>query len=443
LAAFAAGYFVFVRFNLLFRYSPLLVAGVMVAPLAQLENLIIFEGAISRRLRDLQQLLNSARPNLAFNRVPGSGAAPSRSDLHWKLNTLRGLQDEVVSLYTFDETLIGTMEEPLAVFAVDGRLIFHNASWRKFCKKEDIEEVINLQAFTDLMGGWQDLARATAEPSLWLEKESSFKHGLWRVRAARLPQISQAESGPVMLLLEDISARQERDLARAEALSFVTHELRTPLIAIQGFAEFLMRYPDKSATSEAPATIFRESRRLVAMINAYLEVLRLDAGSRPLRLKAVDIADVVKHVEQILQPLAQGARIRLTIEHHLGVPLVECDEPLVSGALLNLISNAIKYSPAESEVVLRTLFHQNTIEFAVYNPGPAIRAEDLDRLFEPFYRASQHADTKPGWGLGLAFVKRISEQHGGRVEVSSDTASGTCFRLILPIGSRVASEVPL
>jgi signal transduction histidine kinase len=442
LAAFAAGYVLFVRFNLLFPYGPLLVAGVMAAPLAQLENLIIFEGAITRRLRDLQQLLNSARPNLAFNRVPGSGAAPSRSDLHWKVNTLRGLQDELVSLYTFDETLIGTMEEPLAVFTVDGRLIFHNASWRKFCKKQDIEEVINLHAFADLMGGWQELTRATVEPSLWLEKQSSFKHGLWRVRAARLPQVSQAESGAVMLLLEDISARHERDLARAEALSFVTHELRTPLIAIQGFAEFLMRYPDKS-TSEAPATIFRESRRLVAMINAYLEVLRLDSGSRPLRLKAVDIADVVKHVDQILQPLAQAARIWLRIDNQLGVPLVECDEPLVSGALLNLVSNAIKYSPAESEVVLRTLFHQNTIEFAVYNPGPAIPAEELDRLFEPFYRASQHADTKPGWGLGLAFVKRISEQHGGRVEVSSDTASGTCFRLILPIGSRVASEALL
>ncbi len=443
LAVFAAGYVLFVRFNLLFHYGPLLVAGVMAAPLAQLENLILVDRAITRRLRDLQQLFNSGRPNLASNRVLGSGAAPSRSDLHWKVNTLRGLQDELVSLYTFDETLIGTMEEPLAVFTLDGRLIFDNASWHKFCKKQDIEEVINLPAFADLMGGWHELTRATVEPSLWLEKESSFKHGLWRVRAARLPQVSQAESGAVMLLLEDISARQERDLARAEALSFVTHELRTPLIAIQGFAEFLMRYPEKSTNSEAPATIFRESRRLVAMINAYLEVLRLDAGSRPLKLKVIDIADVVKHVNQILQPLAQAARIRLRIDNQVGVTFAECDEPLVSGALLNLLSNAIKYSPAESEVVLRVLSNPDTMEFAVYNPGPAIPSEELDRLFEPFYRASQHADTKPGWGLGLAFVKRISEQHGGRIEVSSDAASGTCFRLILPIGSKVASEALL
>jgi signal transduction histidine kinase len=443
LAAFAAGYFFFVRFHLLFRYGPLLVAGVMAAPLAQLENLIIIDRAITRRLRDLQQLLNPSRANLALNRVFGSGAAPHHSDLHWKLNTLRRLQDELVSLYTFDETLIGTMEEPLAVFIVSGQLIFHNASWSRFCKKQDMEEIITLHAFTDLTGGWQELERGTAEPSLWLEKEFSFKHGPWRVRAARLPRISQAESGAVMLLLEDMSARHERDLARAEALSFVTHELRTPLVAIQGFAEFLMRYPDKGATSEAPATIFRESRRLVAMINAYLEVLRLDAGSRPLKLTSTDITGVLKHVDQILQPLANAARIRLKIENQTGVLLVDCDEPLVSGALLNLLSNAIKYSPAESEVVLRTLSNQSTIEFAICNPGPVIPTEELDRLFEPFYRAAQHADAKPGWGLGLAFVKRISEQHGGCVEVSSDTTSGTCFRLILPIGSSVASEALL
>src|SRR5262249_26444791 len=145
----------------------------------------------------------------------------------------------------------------------------------------------------------------------------------------------------------------------------------------------------------------------------------------------------------ILQPLAQAARIRLSIENQLPVSRVDCDEPLVSGALLNLLGNAVKYSPAESEVILRTRSNQQTIEFAVHNPGPPIPTYQQDRLFEPFYRAPQQDGTRPGWGLGLAFVKRIAEQHKGRVEVSSDTASGTCFRLILPIGSRVGSEVLL
>ena len=440
LAGFAAGYFLFVRFHQLFHYGPLLVAGVVAAPLAQLENLVKVEQAISRRLRELQELLNLPRPNLTPRTGLDANNDTSRAQLHWKLITLTRLQDELVSLYTFDETLIATMEEPLAVFSPDEELIFHNSSWREFCRKQAISEAIRLREFLDLFGGWQDLATLAGEPSRWLGKEYSFKRGQWRVRAVRLPQISHTNSGAIMLLLEDVTSRHERDLARAEALSFVTHELRTPLIAIQGFAEFLTRYPDKSTTSEAPATIFRESRRLVAMINAYLEVLRLDAGSRPLKLEPVDIAEVLRHVVNILQPLAQAARIRLKIENQLRVSVVDCDEPLVAGALLNLLSNAIKYSPAESEVVLHTMSDQSTIEFAVLNPGPPIQADEQDRLFERFYRGTQQAGTKPGWGLGLAFVKRIAEQHKGRVEVSSDIVSGTCFRLILPIGSRVGLE---
>ena len=443
LAGFAAGYFLFIHFHLLFHFGPLLVAGVIAAPLAQLENLVVVERAISGRLKELQQLLNFSRRNLATKMGLEPSNDSSRAQLHWKLKTLRRLQDEIASLYAFDETLIETMEEPLAVFSFDGRLMFHNASWRDFCKKQEIKEAVPLREFLDLIGGWQDLATLTGEPGKWLGKEYSFKRGQWRIRGARLPQTSQINVGAVMLLLEDVTARHERDLARAEALSFVTHELRTPLIAIQGFAEFLTRYPDKSATSDAPATIFRESRRLVAMINAYLEVLRLDAGSRPLKLEPVDIADVVNHVANVLQPLAQAARVRLRIENQLPVSFVNCDEPLVSGALLNLLSNAVKYSPAESEVIFRILSNQQTIEFAVHNPGPPIPLDQQDRLFERFYRAPQQEGTRSGWGLGLAFVKRIAEQHKGRVEVSSDTASGTCFRLILPIGSRVGSEVLL
>src|SRR5258708_39069955 len=112
------------------------------------------------------------------------------------------------------------MEEPLAVFTLDGRLIFDNASWHKFCKKQDIEEVINLPAFADLMGGWHELTRATVEPSLWLEKESSFKHGLWRARAAPPPPGSHTAAGGGLLLLGEVHAPPEQDPGPREAPPF-------------------------------------------------------------------------------------------------------------------------------------------------------------------------------------------------------------------------------
>jgi signal transduction histidine kinase len=116
-----------------------------------------------------------------------------------------------------------------------------------------------------------------------------------------------------MVVVTDLTARLERDQARAEALGFVTHELRTPLVSIQGFAEFLLRYPQAAAGSDAAATIFRESRRLVAMINTYLDVLRLDSGAQPLRRELVVVKETVNQAERVVQPLAQAAGISVKL----------------------------------------------------------------------------------------------------------------------------------
>jgi len=437
LISYGVGLVLFTRSRVLLHYGPVLVAGVLSAPLAQLENLLTVDGAVKRRLRDLQDFLKPTRDASLFRAFePDSDSSVS---LHWKLKTLRLLQARLGSLYTFDQMLLETMQEALAVFRADGTLLFHNRSWLRFCEKQGISTATTLRTVTDLMGGWPELELVVWQAGTWQEKEAALQQGQWRIRAAQLPQTSHAKGAAIMLVAEDTTPRQERDRARGEALSFVTHELRTPLIAIQGFAEFLMRYPDRSADSEAPSTIFREARRLVAMINAYLEVLRLDVGARPIRIKPVDIVAIARHVLQIVQPLAQ-ARIQLRVENTIDVQILECDENLMSGALLNLLSNAVKYGPAGSEVILSIASAGETMEFAVHNGGPAIPAQDLEHLFEPFYRAAQ-TDSKPGWGLGLAFVKRIAEQHGGKVEVKSDSATGTCFRIILPTKSAVKGAV--
>jgi signal transduction histidine kinase len=256
----------------------------------------------------------------------------------------------------------------------------------------------------------------------------------------RLPWTSFADAGAVLVIAEDVTARRQRDQARSEALSFVTHELRTPLISIQGFSELLMRYPNSPASSEAPATIFRETNRLVAMINTYLEVLRLDAGARPLRRTPTNIRALVEHVEKVVRPLAASAHVPVTVEVNSAEDSLLCDESLIAGALLNLLSNAIKYGADGSEVLLRVTSHEHEVEFEVRNTGPAIPAAELDQIFERFYRPAR-SESIPGWGLGLSFVRRISQQHGGRVRVCSNEFSGTSFVFTLPRGAREIVEV--
>jgi signal transduction histidine kinase len=438
----AAGYLLFASYNRQLLYSPFLVAGILAAPLAQLESLISIDRAITGRLKELQKFLPTSGEFSSHKLfVPARDAAPSH--LHWKLQTLRQLEDELVSLYAFDETLLETMQEALAVYTLEGSLLFHNSSWKQFCERQGFAAALELPDLTLALGLQNEFREFFVQPEAWQERELPLNEGLWRLRAIRLPWPSPTQSNAMMLLLEDVSARRQRDQARAEALGFVTHELRTPLMAIQGYAEFLMQYPDTPTANEAPATIFRESRRLVAMINAYLEVLRMDVGARPLRPKPVAISGMVNHVRQILQPLAQAAHIEIQVQTDPAVQFLSCDGALITGALLNLVSNAVKYSPNGSTIGVHTTMKDSEVEFAVQNRGPAIPAQDLAHVFEPYYRAPRHADSKPGWGLGLAFVKRISEQHGGRVEATSDESLGTCFRMVLPVNLPVASEVVL
>jgi len=444
LAAYGAGYVLFAHAQRMVELGPLMCVGVLVAPAAQLENLIVVDRGLTRGLRQLQRALQPATPEMGGSLRAAmrlETPAPSQ-DLHWKVELLNELQAELGSLYAFDQTLLEAMQEGLAVFTSDGRLVFRNPHWQQFCDRLSWDPGSNLDAFVGALGDpkWREVSKRVSQPGARMESEVHLGGQLWQVRAIRLPSTTQPGTGALMVVVTDLTARLERDRARAEALGFVTHELRTPLVSIQGFAEFLLRYPQAAAGSDAAATIFQESRRLVAMINTYLDVLRLDSGTQPLRREVMDVKETVNQAARVVQPLAQAAGISVKLEMDSDLPPLRGDPNLIAGALLNVLSNAVKYSPQGSEIRLRVLARPDSAVLEVQNPGPVIPPEDLARLFEPFYRRREQEHTAPGWGLGLAFVKRIAEGHGGRVEASSDAGGGTCFRIVLPSVSTLFSE---
>ncbi|HKD80256.1 MAG TPA: CHASE2 domain-containing protein [Candidatus Angelobacter sp.] len=437
---YIAAFFLFADFHRLLSYGPLLVAGVLAAPIAQLENLLIVDREVTSRLQQLRQSLSPHYGSLKpAHNGSSPDAQPAAKDIYWKLAALKDLQAELSSLYSFNQTLLETMREGLAVYGADGALKFSNRTWKKFCERQDTR-FDELSAVTQLAGGWRELAGLATDAPAWTEKEVPLDEELWLFHAVRLPWTSFAEAGAILLIAEDITARRQRDQARSEALSFVTHELRTPLISIQGFSELLMRYPNSPASSEAPSTIFRETNRLVAMINTYLEVLRLDAGARALRLMRTNVRKMVEHVEKVVQPLAASAKVPVKVTLDCEDEYVLCDETLISGALLNLVSNAIKYGTANAGVTVRVSSSDEEMQFEVTNSGPVIPESELEQLFDQFYRPTR-SESIPGWGLGLSFVRRISQQHGGRVHVSSNETTGTSFAFTLPRGACEVSEV--
>jgi len=434
---YGLGYVLLTHYYRLISFGPFLCVGILALPIVQVENLLAMDRSLTQSLRRLQSALHGTTAGGGAglrSALRGSAVAASGGDLHWKVAAVGELEEELGSLYTFSQTLLANIQEGLAVFAPEGNLIFQNSGWQEFLRKLGCQPQARLKEIIAVLHQprLQELETGLFEPGARLETELLNDKGLWLVQAVRLRPEPHAKSGGLMMIITDLSTRLERDLARAESLGFVTHELRTPLVSIQGYAEFLMRYPEAEGSWEAAETIFRESNRLVALINAYLDVMRLESGVRSLRREAVDLKTAFAHLSAVIKPLAESAEVMVKVDGAGLWPQFLGDPDLIAGALLNLLSNAIKYSPRGGEVQMRVWEEPGQVIIEVSNAGPVIPPQEIPRLFEPYFRRGEHEHGVRGWGLGLAFVKRVAEGHGGRVEASSDAAVGTRFRLVFP-----------
>jgi signal transduction histidine kinase len=432
ITSYGVGYWLFAHAHRLIAFGPILCVGLLAVPLAQLENLVVVNRGLTRGLRQLRQTLQAGQAPMELASLRPAEISPETTgDLQWRVELINQLQSELGSLYAFRQHLLESMQEGLAVFAADGKTLFRNPFWKAFCSKQGWSAELDIVEFGRLLGhpNWANVQERLSGEGLPPESEVYLGGGFWQIRCTRLS--SNNEASEWMVVVTDLTSRLERDQARADALRFVTHELRTPLVSIQGFAEFLLRYPKATGSADAAATIFRESQRLVSLINTYLDVLRFDAGARSLRREPILIPQMIEQLQRVMSPIAEAAEIRIQVHVASEVPSLEGDAPMLSGVILNLLNNAVKYSPAGSEVNLRVTGTEANVIFEVCNPGTPIPPEHLAHLFEPFYRARSAGESTPGWGLGLTFVKRIVEEHRGTIEASSDKR-GVRVRVILP-----------
>jgi signal transduction histidine kinase len=232
--------------------------------------------------------------------------------------------------------------------------------------------------------------------------------------------------------------RRELQLAelRSQFVASVSHELRTPLTAIRMFAETLQmaRPLDSSARAEYLNTIVSESERLTRLINNVLDFSKIERGQRIYRLGPASIAAIVRNAAGALQyPLArQGFQLRVDVPDDM--PMVRVDEDAIQQAVLNLLSNAMKYSRERREIDLRVAGVQGHAVIEVTDYGLGIPQNEQARIFDRFYRASVPENARiPGAGLGLALVDHIVKAHGGSVTVRSAPGHGSTFAIRLPL----------
>lgn len=240
-----------------------------------------------------------------------------------------------------------------------------------------------------------------------------------------------------------------RRLGRAEAertryqqaIQFVAHEMRSPLTAIQGSSELMGRYElNDDKRRQIAGMIHSESKRLARMIQAFLDVERLSAGQMELKREPFPLRDLVAACLDRVRPLADRKRIVLRAGDVAGDSLCG-DRELMEYACYNLLTNAVKYSPAGTQVTVSSRREGDHLRLAVRDQGIGLDDKEQREVFRRFYRAKKaEASGEAGSGIGLSIVEQIVAHHGGRVEVTSAPGQGSCFTLVLP--ATVSAEAP-
>jgi two-component system, OmpR family, sensor histidine kinase KdpD len=229
---------------------------------------------------------------------------------------------------------------------------------------------------------------------------------------------------------------EELDRAKSAFVAIASHELRTPLTALQGFSEILaLRRLPPEEVSRLAEVMRREARRLGRIVSDLLDLSRIERGLEPALCRIP--LKVEPTIEATVDLFRQGAPTHpITTDCESSLPIVDADPDALERVLTNLVSNAIKYSPAGSAVRVGARALDGGVAIEVADAGRGIPADALSRVFEPYYRVPDAAGAAHGTGIGLAVVKALVEAHGGTVRVDSAPMIGTRVTVVLPSADR-------
>jgi signal transduction histidine kinase len=236
-------------------------------------------------------------------------------------------------------------------------------------------------------------------------------------------------------LEREASQRDQLDRMKDEFVLTASHELRSPLTSVQGFAELLMLEREKLSPQQAETVeiILDSCRHLVRLLNDLLDLARSDAGRLTVQPIPTEVGPLVEDAVRTMGPQTESAGQTLECEVEAGLPRVSVEPDRIRQVLVNLLTNAHEYCPQGATIRVRAGRVGAEVELVVADNGPGMPEEQLDHIFERFTRGDAGLTQRVGGtGLGLAISKSLVELHGGRIEVSSTLGEGSIFRVCLP-----------
>ena len=346
------------------------------------------------------------------------------------------------------QAILGSMSEGVLAVDCHGRLL---------CLNQSAVELLGLEG-TEQVG--RPLEEIVRHPELHRLVTEVLAQGEPVVGQIQLPgppvrqvqlqgtvlQAADREQLGALVVLRDVTRLRQLENLRRDFVANVSHELKTPLTSIQGFVEALLdgALEDREQAERFLKIIAAQTQRLQNLLEDLLSLSRIEqeAETQQIRLEAGPIREVLASAVELCRPKAEEKRIpiHLVCPENLQAPR---NAALLEQAVVNLLDNAIKYSPEGQPVHLEACQEGHEVVIRVRDHGCGIPPEHLDRIFERFYRVDKARSRKlGGTGLGLAIVKHIALAHGGRVAVQSQVGQGSAFSIYLPIPIQNNSEAP-
>jgi two-component system, OmpR family, phosphate regulon sensor histidine kinase PhoR len=397
---------------------------------------------VSRAFSDRVERLKEFSRRVAegdFRPLPGDGSGDALEALGSSLNQTASRLDGTIRTLTEERNLssaiLGSMVEGVAVVNGSERLVFTNPGFAEIlgidvspqagtALVETVRQSELIEAVRQVIGG---------EPRV----ETEVVTGTLRQHffAATVASVTAGKTSGAVIVLHDITDLRKLERVRRDFVANVSHEFKTPLTAIQGFAETLLAgaLEDKQNRVRFLEIIVEHSRRLARLTDDLLKLSKMDADRLELEISQVTVAQVVATCLETAQRRAVEKQLELMVQVPSELPDIAADRRRLAEVLQNLLDNAMQYTLAGGQITLSVAQVGREVVFTVSDTGIGIPKVDQPRIFERFYRVDAARSREVGGtGLGLAIAKHLVEVHGGRLWVESEIGQGSQFHFSVP-----------
>ena len=346
--------------------------------------------------------------------------------------TIRTLTEE----RNLSSAILGSMVEGVLVVNAAERVVFANRSFAEILgmsvPPQEGSGLVEWVRQTELIEAVRKVL--AGEPRV----ESEIVTGTLRQHyfAATVASVRTTGTDSAVLVLHDITDLRKLERVRRDFVANVSHEFRTPLTAIQGFAETLLAgaIDDPQNRGRFLEIIVEHSRRLARLTEDLLMLSKMDADRLEFETRRIPVAAFIESCMETAQPRARDKDLRLSVSRVEKIPDIAGDRRRLTEVLQNLLDNAIQYTPAGGEIKVSAGVADSEVVFTVSDTGIGIPQAEQPRIFERFYRADVARSREVGGtGLGLSIAKHLVESHGGRIWVQSEIGQGSQFHFSVPI----------